>query len=195
MNYPEDKHIIKLVNSLELLEFPLNKDIELDLGCGKGTFSAELAKRYPEKLILSTDVMLGRLRKLSKKTQRNKLPNITLLRGEAWFLLKQRIANEQIFRIHLLCPDPWPKGKHKGFRLISSEFVALLHKKLRVGGVFHFSTDAVEYFNSTLDVIHNSRLFKKNISAIADIQDLKTDFEHRWNALNLKVYHSAWIKS
>jgi len=41
-----------------------NQDIELDLGSGKGSFTTELAKRHPERIILAADVLSGRLRKL-----------------------------------------------------------------------------------------------------------------------------------
>lgn len=192
---PEDKYIINLVDSLEPLSLPLGKNIELDLGCGKGSFSTELAKKYPESLIISTDVMIGRLRKLYKRNQRNNLSNIIPIRGEAWFLIKQRIIDAQVARIHILCPDPWPKDKQKGFRLISSEFVALLHRKLKKNGIFHFSTDDIDYFSATLEIMSNSKLFKNNNSGISDIQGIKTDFEKRWTEMGLEVHHTAWMKT
>lgn len=191
---PEDKYIINLADDLELLSFPSERSIEIDLGCGKGSFSTELAKKYPERTILSTDVMIGRLRKLYKRNQRNKLSNIMLLRGDAWFLLKQRITDGQISRIHILCPDPWPKDKHKGFRLISSEFIATIQRKLKENGVFHFSTDDIDYFTATLNTLNNSNLFVNDNSAINDIYEIKTDFEKRWNGIGLHVHHTAWVK-
>ena len=43
--------------------------VELDMGCGRGKFTLELAKRFPDRLILASDVMLGRLRKLDLKVE------------------------------------------------------------------------------------------------------------------------------
>ena len=43
----------------EVLANPDNLDVELDLGCGKGSFTTELAKRHPERIILAADVLSG----------------------------------------------------------------------------------------------------------------------------------------
>jgi len=191
---PEDKFIEILVENLSLILIPDEKIIELDLGCGKGTFSTELAKKYPSRLILAADVMIGRLRKLYKRNKKEKIENMRLLRGNAWFLFNQCIPDEKIARIHILCPDPWPKKKHKPNRLISSEFAGRLHRKLRSNGVFHFSTDDKEYFTSAVNIIKKSGLFTLSDSAISDIVNIRTDFEKRWHQLGLNVFHAAWIK-
>ena len=54
----------------DFLPLPEGKDVELDLGCGKGGFAAALAQSHPERIILAADVMLGRLRKVRKKLNR-----------------------------------------------------------------------------------------------------------------------------
>ena len=60
---------------------------ELDIGCGKGGFVAALATRYPDRLVIGADVMLGRLRKADKRMVRQALGNTELLRCAAWDLL------------------------------------------------------------------------------------------------------------
>lgn len=176
------------------VEFLEDKLLEFDLGCGKGTFSTELAIKYHDRIIVSTDVLIGRLRKLSKRTKRLGLNNYRLLRCEVWHLLTQCIKDESVYRFHILCPDPWPKEKHKAFRLISSEFVARLALKLKKGGIFHFSTDDIHYFNSTLDILGKTNFFRRDDSLILDVLDIKTDFEKKWNEMGLKVNHTAWQK-
>ena len=191
---PEDKFIEILAENLSLILLPDEKIIELDLGCGKGTFSTELAKKYPSKLILATDVMIGRLRKLYKRNKREKIENMRLLRGDAWFLFNQCIPDGKITRVHILCPDPWPKEKQRPNRLISSEFAGRLHCKLCSGGVFHFSTDDERYFAAAADVMEKSGLFVRNDATVSDITNIKTDFEKRWNQLGLNVFHATWTK-
>ncbi|HCN07753.1 MAG TPA: hypothetical protein DIT01_07445, partial [Lentisphaeria bacterium] len=84
--------------------------IELDLGCGKGGYLLELARRFPDRLIIGADVMLGRLRKIKRKAERRGLDNVMLLRVEAWSLLPL-LPDGVLDRIHILCPDPWPKAR------------------------------------------------------------------------------------
>ena len=62
-------------------------DVELDLGCGKGSFTTELAKRHPERIILAADVLSGRLRKLVKRNQREGVENMRVLKAEARMLV------------------------------------------------------------------------------------------------------------
>ncbi|MEI6057187.1 MAG: tRNA (guanosine(46)-N7)-methyltransferase TrmB [Lentisphaerota bacterium] len=190
----EDQNIEILNTELRKVEFPKDKLLEFDLGCGKGTFSTELARQYPDRIIISTDVMIGRLRKLSKRNSRIGLTNCRFLKFEVWHLLNQCIEDESVYRFHILCPDPWPKEKHKAFRLISSEFVARLALKLKKGGIFHFSTDDNPYFEHALDVLGKADFFKRDDSLISDVIGIKTDFEKKWNEMGLIVKHAAWQK-
>ena len=132
--HPEDREVRFLTGVYELFptEILLRRSVvELDLGCGVGSFTAELAKRYPERTILAADVMIGRLRKLVRRMHRMKLENLTLLRSEARFLVGFSFPDGALDRIHLLCPDPWPKGRHRGHRLLASDFTAQLHRVLK----------------------------------------------------------------
>lgn len=171
----------------------LDKEIELEIGCGKGSFTVELAKRHPERVILAADVMLGRLRKLHKKRKRMELENMEILRVEAGMLVNVLMPARSTARVHVLCPDPWPKAKHKGHRLISSEFIGRLSQILIDGGIFHFATDDVPYFESASNVVECSGLFAaSDLSQIADIADVKSDFELMWESTGRTVQHAAW---
>ena len=166
---------------------------ELDLGCGKGSFTTALAERYPERHIFAADIMIGRLRKLAKRADRMGLKNMELLRVEAGLLINCLLPPKSLDRIHILCPDPWPKQKHKGHRLMSSEFISRLALILKDGGTFHFSTDDKPYFASATKVVELSNLFEENnLSLIDDVQDIKTDFERLWESTGKSVSHAAW---
>ena len=189
-----DKHINILTDVYTNLNIPDNCIVELDLGCGKGAFTTALAEMYPERLIYAADVMLGRLRKLCKRNSRYDINNIHLLRVEAWYLVGAALPDMSIDRLHLLCPDPWPKEKHKGNRMVSSEFLGRLHNKLKWNGVFHFSTDDNDYYKLAVKTITETDLFRRDDEQISDILSIKTDFEERWNEQGLKVNHCAWMK-
>jgi tRNA (guanine-N7-)-methyltransferase len=189
-----DKQINMLTEVYTNINIPDGYVVELDLGCGKGAFTTALAEKYPTRLIYAADVMLGRLRKLYRRNLRCGVDNIRLLRTEAWYLVGVALPDRVVDRLHLLCPDPWPKEKHKGNRLVSSEFLGRLHNKLKENGVFHFSTDDKYYYKLAVSTIVDSKLFERDDEKIADILDLKTDFEKRWNEQGLNVNHCAWVK-
>ncbi|MDD3886038.1 MAG: methyltransferase domain-containing protein [Victivallaceae bacterium] len=195
-NHPEDEDIqiftgVYRLFPAELLAAPR---VELDLGCGTGAFAFELAGRYPSIRVLASDVMLGRLRKVVRKSRRLPAGNLTAVRCESRFLLGIMLPDRSIDRIHLLCPDPWPKDRHRAHRLVASDFASPLHRVLKDDGILHFSSDDAPYFDAVRELIENSLLFAPAREAIADVADIKTDFERRWLAEGKEVRHIAWRK-
>ncbi len=192
-NHPEDNEIRFCTGNCEL--FPVSElsgIVELDLGCGVGSFTAELARRYPDHHILAADVMVGRLRKLVRRCRRLGIDNITILRTEARWLIARMLPDESIDRIHLLCPDPWPKGRHRAHRLLTSDFVSQIHRVLKPSGIFHFSSDDVPYFEAVKRIFASSLLFQEDPGSISDLSDVKSDFELRWNDEGKPVHHISY---
>ncbi|MCF6177184.1 MAG: hypothetical protein L3J71_15620 [Victivallaceae bacterium] len=199
MNSKAEDNKIRLLTSEYLrlkdsIDFQAAEQVELDLGCGCGSFTTALAARYPERLILAADVMIGRLRKLVKRNEREAIENITALRVEARHLLSYMLHDGSINRLHILCPDPWPKGRHRGNRLLCSDFMNNIHRILATNGLFHFATDDDYYYETVCKVIEASGLFTENSSLSADIADIKSDFEKRWLAQSKTVRHITWQK-
>ena len=173
---------------------PESDHAELDMGCGAGSFTVALAARYPERTIYAADVMLGRLRKVVRKAEQAKLENMRVLRVEARNLIAMMLPDASLDRLHILCPDPWPKNRHRGNRLLCSDFTTQLHRVLKRDGIFHFSSDDENYCDAVNKVIAESGLFELYPEGIADLTDIKSDFEKRWLAEGKAVHHRAWRK-
>ena len=191
--HPEDQKI-NILTSAYCHVIPQNSHAELDMGCGAGSFTVALAAKYPERQIFAADVMIGRLRKVVRKMEQANLQNMTILRVEARNLIAMMLPDASLDRIHLLCPDPWPKNRHRGNRLICSDFTTQLHRVLKTDGIFHFSSDDEYYCDAVNKVIAASGLFKLYPAGIADLDGVKSDFEKRWLAEGKPVHHRAWIK-
>lgn len=175
-----------------LLTFAPGQVVELDLGCGKGGFTCALAARYPERLVLGADVMIGRLRRLASKGAGARLANLRVLRAEARCLVGLHLPDAAVARIHLLCPDPWPKAKHRHHRLFTAEFAGRLRRVLAPDGVFHFASDDQPYLAAATRVMDASGLFRRDDAAIADVADLDTEFKRIWRREGRSVHHAAW---
>ena len=169
---------------------------ELDLGCGKGGLTVGMAQLYPQRRILGADIMLGRLRKVRKRLLRNNCAeNVSLLRCEANMFLGSQLPDSCIDRLHILCPDPWPKVRHSGRRLLSAQLMTSLHRVLKKDGIFHFSTDDPEYMAAVVRLVNESGFFvNAGEEAISDIAHIKTEFELDWLAIGRTVPHVAWKK-
>ena len=192
--HPEDLKI-RILTGEYCHIVPQGDIAELDMGCGAGSFTVALAAKYPERRILAADVMLGRLRKVVKKMERANLENMDVLRVEARSLIAIMLPDASLDRIHILCPDPWPKARHSGHRLMSADFMMQISRVLKKGGILHFATDDEPYMAATVKNITESGLFERlGNETLADIEDVKTEFERQWLAQGKPVPHTAWRK-
>mgnify|MGYP006285578189 CR=1 FL=1 len=169
--------------------------LEMDMGCGKGALTLALARRFPDRLILGTDIMLGRLRKVQKALAREGLPNVELLRADNAQLAGFLLPDGCIARLHILCPDPWPKARHRAKRLITSEFVGRVHRILAPGGILHVSTDHQPYLATLRRIIDRSELFLEAPETIADVVDIETGFEAQWRSRGRPVPHLGYRRA
>jgi tRNA (guanine-N7-)-methyltransferase len=122
------------------------RPLEVDLGCGDGSFLMELAKQFPERDFLGVERLLGRARKVCRKLTRNHLDNGKVLRLESRYVVEWLLPAASISRLHLLCPDPWPKVRHHRRRVLQVEFLEAVRRALVPGGEFLFMTDHQDYF-------------------------------------------------
>ena len=163
--------------------------VEMDMGCGRGKFTLELAKRFPDRLVIASDVMLGRLRKIELKVQKRNLSNVMLLRAENGQLAEFQMPPNSIDRLHILCPDPWPKDKNRGRRSVCTAFLCAIRRVLKTGAILHLSTDDPSYFEDWQRMLAPMPFLKPAPDAIDDIKDIKTDFEIQWLSEGKAVRH------
>ncbi|OGV73435.1 MAG: hypothetical protein A3K19_13895 [Lentisphaerae bacterium RIFOXYB12_FULL_65_16] len=169
--------------------------IELDMGCGKGRFTLALADRHPDRLILGSDIMLGRLRKVAVKADRRGLRNLELLRASNLELAGYQIPDASVRRVHLLCPDPWPKARHRHNRFVTTDFLTRLARILEPDGILHLATDHLPYLDDIRRIVADLPLFCPAPAACDDIRDIKTDFELLWEAEGRTVPHLVFVRA
>jgi tRNA (guanine-N7-)-methyltransferase len=165
--------------------------VELDMGCGKGRFSLALAERNPETLVLAADIKKGRLETIMNKAALADIQNIETLRSLGWDLAGFQIPDNCLDRIHVLNPDPWPKSRHRGNRMLTSEFIGRLSRCLKKGGILHLSTDDVPYLEWMKTIMSQLTIFEESPEGIADMTDVKTEFET--NYINREEKHTTHL--
>ncbi len=126
---------------------------EIDLGCGDGTFLANLAAHHPGRNFLGVERLLGRVRGTCKKARDLDCDNVKVLRLETEYTIGWLLPPASCSRIHLLFPDPWPKKKHAPNRLFRPDFLAKVRNLLVPGGEFLFKTDHEEYAEASRELV------------------------------------------
>lgn len=163
--------------------FPGSDPIELDLGCGDGSFLARIAAGLPDVRFLGVERLLGRVRKVNRKIDDGGLSNARILRADSNYAVKWLLPKRTFRRIHFLCPDPWPKKKHARRRqMCQLSFLQSLHDLIEDEGELLFLTDAEAYFEEALEVQETCHFFERKDWEEGDFFYPKTDFEEQWLA-------------
>lgn len=158
------------------------KPLEVDLGCGDGSFLIGMAEKFPERDFLGVERLLGRVRKVCKKATRRGLENARVLRLESRYFIEWLCPEEAISRLHLLCPDPWPKVRHHRRRLVQVEFLEAVRRALVPGGEFLFMTDHEEYFHWVEEKVAEFGKFERLEWVEDSFFYPKTDFQQQWES-------------
>ena len=173
--------------------FPAEQPLELELGCGDGSFTLQYALTNLDRNIVALERLLGRITKLDRKGYRAGLKNLRLLRAEAAYVLEYLLPPGLLDAIHVYFPDPWPKKRHHKNRLISEPFPPLAKQLLRKGGIVYLRTDNVEYFEQMLEVFSAAEGFDP-IETPEPMKQLVTDFEQEFNAQGIPTQYAAYRK-
>jgi tRNA (guanine-N7-)-methyltransferase len=158
------------------------RPLEIDLGCGDGTFLMEMAREFPEREFLGVERLLGRVRKVCKKLTRRHLDNARVLRLDSRYVVEWLLPDAEVSRLHLLCPDPWPKLRHNRRRLVQAEFLDAVWRVLVPGGEFLFMTDHEEYFQWAAAKVVEFGKFEIEEWTEDSFFYPKTDFQQQWES-------------
>lgn len=169
--------------------------LEVDLGCGDGSFLIDLARHNPSRYYLGVERLLGRARKVAKKAAKAELTNIRVLRLESAYTIGWLLPDASVSRLHLLFPDPWPKKRHHKNRFVRPENIASIKRILIDGGEFLFKTDHQDYFEWVNDTMRECALLEPLSWTDSDFYYPDTDFEQQWKDEGRSIYRARFRKN
>lgn len=171
--------------------FETNRPLEIDLGCGDGSFLVAMASHYQERNFLGVERLLGRVRKVIRKAEKNSLLNLKVLRLELSYTIEWLLPDHCANRMHLLFPDPWPKKKHHKRRMVNKSFCESLVRILKEDGEFLFKTDHPDYFEESMLALENFDLLEQLSWNTDDFYPI-TDFEKIWTKEGKRIYSARF---
>jgi tRNA (guanine-N7-)-methyltransferase len=171
--------------------FPRAQPVEVELGSGDGSFITQWATLNPETNFLAVERLLGRLRKIERKSRRAGLTNVRMLRLEASYFADYLLSPESITAFHIYFPDPWPKRKHRANRLINERFTEVLRAALHIGGIIYLRTDDADYFSQMTRVFESNKNFD-TVQTPERLANVLTDFERTFNAEGIQTNRAAY---
>ena len=133
----------------------------VEVGCGKGKFTAETAQANPDVLLIALERCREAMVVAMEKAKAMGLTNV--------FYVDMDVANiedcfcaGEIDRLFINFPDPWPRKKNAKRRLTHRTFLDKYCRVVRAGGEFHFKTDNAGLFDFSVEEFAACGLEVKN---------------------------------
>ena len=120
--------------------FDAPRPIVLELGCGKGEYTIDLAERNPSCNYIGVDIKGARLWKGAKYATEHALGNVAFLRTRIEFITAY-FAPGEVSEIWLTFSDPQFRSENS--RLTSPLFLERYRSFLKPGGIVHLKTDSM----------------------------------------------------
>lgn len=178
-------------------EFFKNENpVILELGCGKGEYTVELAEKNPEINYIGVDIKGARMHVGAKQSLANGLKNVAFLRTNIE-IINHFFGEEEVAEIWLTFPDPQMKKTRK--RLTSTTFLNLYKQFLKTDGIVHLKTDSNFQFTYTSSLVHlngfeilaeTNNLYESEI--LNEILQIKTFYEKQWLNRGITIKYIAF---
>ena len=133
-----------------LERFPGHTKLVLEIGCGKGRFTAETAAQMPDTLYIALERVPDAMILAMERVKNAELENVRFIDADAK-LVCEMFAKGEVSRLYINFCDPWPKSRDAKLRLTAPDFLRLYGDLLPVGGEIHFKTDNTPLFDWSVE--------------------------------------------
>lgn len=183
---------------LDLAElFGNDNPVVLEIGCGKGQFIRELAKRDPDCNYIAVEKASNVIVDAAEKAISEGLTNVRFLRGGAEYL-DCYIPRNSAKLIYLNFSCPFPKKSYAAHRLTHRNFLAIYEKLLADGGEIHQKTDNMQLFEFSIGEFSQCGWGLKNVSLDLHKSDFEgnivTEYEKRFSEQGFPIYRLEAFK-
>ena len=161
----------------------------VEVGCGKGKFTAETAQANPDVLLIAVERCREAMVVAMEKAQAMGLTNV--------FFIDMDVANiEDIFatgemdRLFINFPDPWPRKKNAKRRLTHRGFLDKYCRTVKEGGEIHYKTDNAPLFEFSVEEFEACGLQVNNLTRdlhANGIVGIMTGYEEKFHALGTPI--------
>ncbi|HEY5919090.1 MAG TPA: tRNA (guanosine(46)-N7)-methyltransferase TrmB [Chryseolinea sp.] len=130
--------------------FRNDNPITLELACGRGEYSVNLATRFPEKNFIGVDIKGERIWKGSTLALENQLTNVAFLRTPI-LLIENFFEPGEVDEVWITFPDPRPRKRDIKRRLTSPRYMDIYKKLVKQGSYIRLKTDNSQLYSYTLE--------------------------------------------
>jgi tRNA (guanine-N7-)-methyltransferase len=162
--------------------FKNDNPVVLELACGKGEYTVNLAVMFPDKNFIGIDYKGNRIWRGAKTALEDGVNNVAFIRMQIE-TLTDFFAKGEVDEIWITFPDPQPQLSREKKRLTSLRFLNMYIEVLKPGGCVNLKTDNDGFYTYTAEKIKELKL-KEHINT-ADLYHS----EYADEVLSIKTYY------
>lgn len=168
---------------------PQCRELHLELGCGKGRFTAGTAASRPDVLFLAVEMVPDAMVMAMERCVSAGLSNVWFISANA-DQLPYFFSPGEVDRIYINFCDPWPSGRHAKRRLTHGNFLKLYRQVLKMGGQIHFKTDNQLLFEFSVEELPQFGFelseINRNLHENGPV-GIMTDYEAKFHSLGQPI--------
>lgn len=173
-------------------QFGNSNPIHLEIGCGKGAFTAAIAKRNPDINFVAVEMIANVAVAAMEKAKDEELKNVRFMVVNAEKLC-EIFEENALSRIYLNFSCPYPKRRYTKHRLTHENFLNRYKIILKNGGEIFQKTDNEEFFDFSLQEYKKCGWELKNITRDLHSSEwaqdnIITEYESRFLALGQPIF-------
>ena len=168
----------------------------IEIGFGAGEALAAYAQTHPETDCIGIEVHRPGVGQMLLRVEAANLTNVRVSHHDAVEVLTRQIPAASIDAVHIFFPDPWHKTRHHKRRLIQPEFIDVLARTLKPGGLLRLATDWQDYAKHMRRVLDHHHDFSNVAGSVGYVERPSerplTRFESRGHRLGHGVWDMAY---
>ena len=173
--------------------FQNNQPLVLELACGRGEYTVDMARHFTNKNFIGIDIKGARIWRGAKTGMESNMQNMAFLRIEIE-LISDYFESNEVDEIWITFPDPQPQISRERKRLTSERFLEMYQKILKPKGMVHLKTDNDGFYNYTLEMIQSKGLKIHRSSTdvysepwLDEVLSIQTTYEKKYRSVGKNI--------
>lgn len=176
---------------------PGRTEVRAEMGCGKGAFTAGVAKAEPQALIVALEKVPNAMVTAMERAVEEEIENVRFIDTDVKNL-PEIFAPGEVSVIYINFPDPWPRKKEAKHRLTAPSFLAMYWDVLPVGGRIEYKTDQRWLFDWSLEQFaalgYELREVTRDLHAAGPV-GIMTNYEAKFHEQGLPIHRCVAVKT
>jgi tRNA (guanine-N7-)-methyltransferase len=179
------------VNVAEFFALPKETPvpIEIEVGCGKGTFMTAYCEKHPDLpfLALEKEAEIA-YEAAGRIARRGQLGHVRVVLGDAFIFFRDFLPESCAQAFHIYFPDPWPKKRHHKHRIMREDFLEQVRRVATPEALFYFGTDHAEYHAETRELFSQTPWLEMLDPDAQPTEGIQTNFEIKYRRMGKPIY-------